>query len=67
MSEQSCIRLAVQALLEVVDSGAKNMEICVSRSGGVSSFVPESDIDVYVKSVEAEADESKMATSPVDE
>lgn len=63
MSEESAIRLAVQTLLEVVDSGAVNMEICVVRAGGVSSIVPEADVDVVVKSIEAEAEESKMATS----
>jgi len=63
MDEESCIKLAVQVLLEVVDSGAKNMEICVVRSDNVKNIVPEADVDVIVKSIEAEAEESKMATS----
>lgn len=31
LSESDSVRLAVKALLEVVDSGAKNMEIAVIR------------------------------------
>jgi len=67
MTEESCIRLAVQALLEVVDSGAKNMEICVVRATNVRNIVPEADIDVVVKSIEAEAEEGRMATTATDE
>jgi len=51
MTEEACIRLAVQALLEVVDSGAKTMEICVVRSKGVKHTLPESDIDALVKEI----------------
>jgi len=61
MDEESCIKLAVQVLLEVVDSGAKNMEICVVRSDSVKNIVPEADVDVVVKSIEAEVEESKMS------
>jgi len=63
MDEESCIKLAVQVLLEVVDSGAKNMEICVVRSDSVKNIVPEADVDVVVKSIEAEVEESKMSTT----
>jgi len=63
MDEVSCIKLAVQVLLEVVDSGAKNMEICVVRSDSVKNIVPEADVDVVVKSIEAEVEESKMSTT----
>lgn len=67
MTEESCIRLAVQVLLEVVDSGAKNMEICVVRSDNVKNIVPEDDIDVVVKSIEAEVEEGKMAATATEE
>jgi len=63
MDEESCIKLAVQVLLEVVDSGAKNMEICVVRSDNVKNIIPEADVDVVVKSIEAEVEESKMSTT----
>ena len=53
----------VQALLEVVDSGAKNMEICVVRAGGSKSIMDEKDVDAIVKQIEAEAEEGKTTTA----
>lgn len=66
MEEQKCVKLAVQALLEVVDSGAKNMEICVVRETG-RAMMEEQDIDLIVKDIEREAEEGKMSTSEGDE
>lgn len=63
MTEKQCVKLAVQALLEVVDSGAKNMEICVVRKGNVKVTMEDADIDAVVKEIEEEAEESKMSTS----
>jgi len=62
MTEQQCVRLAIQALLEVVDSGAKTMEICVVRSGGVKEILDEAAIEVVVNEIEAEQQEG-TATS----
>ena len=64
MSEEAAVKMGVQALLEVVDSGAKNMEICVIRQGNAKQFMEESDIDAVVKEIEAEIEEGKQkATS----
>jgi len=63
MSEARSAKLAIQALLEVVDSGAKNMEICVVRSGGVRETMKDEDVDAIVKEIETEAEEGKMGTS----
>jgi 20S proteasome subunit alpha 4 len=63
MTEQKCVRLAVQALLEVVDSGAKTMEICVVRTGGVKVLMSEGDLDVVVAEIEAEQQAEKGGTS----
>mmetsp|Transcript_3841 Transcript_3841/g.5166 ORF Transcript_3841/g.5166 Transcript_3841/m.5166 type:complete len:256 (-) Transcript_3841:342-1109(-) len=63
MSEEKSVRLAVQALLEVVDSGAKNMEVCVIRKGGVKVTMEESELDVIVKDIEEEAEEGKTGKS----
>jgi len=63
MDEQACLQLAVQALLEVVDSGAKTMEICVLREGGTHEFLPEDSIDAIVKTLEAEQEEKRGGTS----
>jgi len=66
MTEDKAIKLSVQALLEVVDSGAKNMEITVLRKGVVREVMAEKDIAVIVKQIEIEIEEMKasaMATS----
>ena len=63
MSEEEAVKMAVQALLEVVDSGAKNMEICVIRKGNVKHFMEEGDIDAVVKVIEAEIEEGKQKAS----
>lgn len=60
MTEKQCVRLAIQVLLEVVDSGAKNMEICVLRKGNVKVTLEDPEIDNVVKEIEEEAEESKM-------
>jgi len=63
MPEEKCVKLAIQVLLEVVDSGSKNMEICVLRKGDVKVTMKDEDIDTVVKEIEEEAEESKMSTS----
>jgi 20S proteasome subunit alpha 4 len=59
-SEQQCLRLAVQALLEVVDSGAKTIEVCVVRRGGVKEMLTEVHVDAVVKELEAEQPEGQL-------
>lgn len=54
LTEQKCVRLAIQALSEVVDSGAKTMELCVVREGGVKEMLPEEQIQAVVDEIEAE-------------
>jgi 20S proteasome subunit alpha 4 len=69
MVEKEAVKLAIQALLEVVDSGAKNMEVCVLRKdvdsvsgaiGGLKHMMTEDEIDTIVKEIEAEIEESKQ-------
>jgi 20S proteasome subunit alpha 4 len=60
MSEAQCVRLAVQSLLEVVDSGAKTMELCVVRSGGIKHVMDEAAVDAVVKEIEAEQQEGQQ-------
>lgn len=65
MTEHQCVRLAISSLLEVVDSGAKTMEICVVRSGGKKEMLSESAIESFVKEIEAEQQEGgTAATTP---
>jgi len=59
MDESAAVRLSVQALLEVVDSGAKNMEISVVRTGGIRHVMEEKEIDAIVKLIEEEVEEGK--------
>ena len=59
MSEQQCLRLAIQALMEVVDSGAKTMELCVVRRGGKKEMLKEEDIEAVVKEIESEQQEAQ--------
>jgi 20S proteasome subunit alpha 4 len=63
MGEKDAVKLSVQALLEVVDSGAKNMEICVVRTGGEKHMMDEKEVDVVVKEIEAEVEEGKQKGS----
>uniref|UniRef100_A0A7S2EX89 Proteasome subunit alpha type n=1 Tax=Trieres chinensis TaxID=1514140 RepID=A0A7S2EX89_TRICV len=63
MDEGGCVKLSVRALLEVVDSGAKNMEICVVRRGGVRETMEESAVDAVVKEIEAEQEEGKRGST----
>lgn len=59
MEEAATVKLAITALLEVVDSGAKTMEICVVRRGGISAMMEESEIETIVKEIEAEQEEKR--------
>lgn len=59
MSEKDALKLAIQALLEVVDSGAKTMEICVMKEGGDVVYKEESEVDAIVKEIEAEQQEGE--------
>lgn len=63
LTEQQCLRLAVSALLEVVDSGAQTMEVCVIRTGGIPETLPERAIDAVVKEIEAEQQEGGSGSS----
>eukprot|EP00953_Heterococcus_sp_UTEX-ZZ885_P042492 21584-Heterococcus_DN1.PRE.2 len=63
MSESQAIKLCVKALLEVVDSGAKNMEICLIRRDQAIEMLSEEGLDAVVQQIEVEAEEAKAATS----
>lgn len=63
MEEKEAVKLSVQALLEVVDSGAKNMEICVVKTGGYKHMMDEKEVDAVVKEIEAEVEEGKQKGS----
>lgn len=62
LSDADALRLAVRALLEVVDSGAKNMEVAVLRYGEAVSMIPEADLQAVISDIEREQEEAKKST-----
>jgi 20S proteasome subunit alpha 4 len=63
MSEQQCMKLAIQALLEVVDSGAKTMELCIIREGGKKEMIEESMIQSMIQEIESEQQQQQQTQS----
>lgn len=55
---EETIKLVVKALLEVVESGSKNIEIAVVTRDSIN-FLSDEDVDNYVKVVEQEKEEEK--------
>ncbi|SCU80206.1 LADA_0B05688g1_1 [Lachancea dasiensis] len=53
-SEQECVKLTVKALLEVVQTGAKNIEITVVRPHSKIGTLSSEDIGKYVDEIEQE-------------
>jgi len=60
-TEAKTVKLTIRALLEVVQSGGKNLEIAVmfidSEKGTTMKMLPTEEIDKYVKEVEKEKEE----------
>ena len=57
MDREDTIKLTVKSLLEVVQTGAKNIEIAIMAPGKSIEMLPVEDIEGYVKSIEAEKQE----------
>ena len=60
MNEQKTVRLAIETLLEVVES-SKNISLCVMRSDNKSEFLDDSVVDGVVKQIEKEKEEAEQA------
>jgi len=56
-TEEKTVKLAIRALLEVVQSGGKNLELAIMRSGQPLQMMDVEKIDEYVKQVEKEKEE----------
>ena len=72
MDREETIKLTVKSLLEVVQTGAKNIEIAVMAPGASIEMLPSEDIEGYVKSIESEKQDEQQkkrskgaATGPV--
>ena len=57
MDREATIKLTVKSLLEVVQTGARNIEIAVMAPGKPLEMLPVDDIEAYVKGIEAEKQE----------
>ena len=57
MDREQTIRLAIKSLLEVVQTGAKNIEIAIMAPGKTIEMLPVEDIETYVKNIEQEKQE----------
>lgn len=57
MDREATIRLAIKSLLEVVQTGAKNIEIAIMAPGKNLELLPVEDIESYVKNIEQEKQE----------
>eukprot|EP00602_Paraphysomonas_sp_CaronLab_P002657 CAMPEP_0185021962 /NCGR_PEP_ID=MMETSP1103-20130426/4658_1 /TAXON_ID=36769 /ORGANISM="Paraphysomonas bandaiensis, Strain Caron Lab Isolate" /LENGTH=250 /DNA_ID=CAMNT_0027553789 /DNA_START=36 /DNA_END=788 /DNA_ORIENTATION=+ len=62
-SEEDAVRLAVRALMEVVDSGSKNIELAVRRKGEPVHMVPEETLEQIIADIEREQEESRSKAS----
>lgn len=57
MDREETIRLTIKSLLEVVQTGAKNIEIAIMAPGKTVEMLPVEDIESYVKNIETEKQE----------
>ena len=57
MDREATIKLTIKSLLEVVQTGAKNIEIAIMAPGKLLEMLPVDDIETYVKSIEQEKSE----------
>lgn len=68
MDREDTIRLTVKSLLEVVQTGAKNIEIAIMAPGKTLEMLPVEQIEQYVKDIETEkqeeADKKKKGRTP---
>ncbi|CZS97070.1 probable 20S proteasome subunit (alpha4) chain PRE6 [Rhynchosporium agropyri] len=54
MDRAATIKLTIKSLLEVVQTGAKNIEIAIMAPGKLLEMLPVEDIEAYVKDIEQE-------------
>ncbi|XP_059138708.1 proteasome subunit alpha type-7-like [Physella acuta] len=56
-NDDECIKLTIKALLEVVQSGGKNMEVAVMRRGKPLQMMESDEIEKYITEIEKEREE----------
>ena len=64
LDREATISLTVKSLLEVVQTGAKNIEIAIMAPGRTVEMLPAEQIEAYVKTIEAEKQEEAAKKKP---
>jgi len=66
MTQDECVKLTIQALLEVVESGSKNIEVAIMTPGGGMTLMPQPALDALVAAIieEKEKEAEKKGTQP---
>jgi len=64
MDREATISLTVKSLLEVVQTGAKNIEIAIMAPGKTIEMLPSEQIEQYVKTIEQEKQEEQAKKKP---
>lgn len=64
MSREDTIKLTIKSLLEVVQTGAKNIEIAVSAPGKKLEMLDTEEIEKYVESINTEKQEEAEKKRP---
>jgi 20S proteasome subunit alpha 4 len=64
MDREETIKLTVKSLLEVVQTGAKNIEIAIMAPGKALEMLPVEDIEKYVESINTEKQEEAATRRP---
>jgi 20S proteasome subunit alpha 4 len=64
MSREDTIRLTVKSLLEVVQTGAKNIEVAVLAPGERMQMLSVEEIEKYVESINTEKAEEAATRRP---
>lgn len=60
-SPEDTIKLALRALLEVVESGSKNVEVAILTRDQELRFLEDSELDPLIKAVEQEKEMTKTS------
>ena len=64
MDREATISLTIKSLLEVVQTGAKNIEIAIMAPDKTIEMLPSDQIETYVKTIEAEKQEEQAKKKP---
>merc|ERR1712159_857851 len=59
LEDKKADTLAIQSLMEVVESGSKNIEVAVLRHGQELQVLPEGEVETYCKEIEAAKQEAE--------